>query len=61
VLKDQLILIIDNKGEKDNFAVSEIRIDKLNGADEVIVKKCINDCLNENQNYQFFILSYFLG
>jgi hypothetical protein len=48
--KNQLILIIDNKGAKDNFAVSDIRIDKLNGADEVIVKKCINDCLNHKQN-----------
>ncbi len=48
--KNQLILNIDNKGEKDNFAVSNIRIDKLNGADEIIVKTCIEDCLNQKQS-----------
>lgn len=48
--KNQLILNIDNKGEKDNYAVSNIRIDKLNGADEIIVKTCIEDCLNQKQS-----------
>lgn len=46
----QFILNIDNKGEKDNFAVSNIRVDKLNGADEIIVSTCIADCLNQKQN-----------
>lgn len=46
----QLILDIDNKGSKDNFAVGNIRIDKLNGADEIIVKTCIEDCLNPKQS-----------
>lgn len=35
----QLILNIDNKGSKDNFAVGNIRIENLNGADECVVKK----------------------
>lgn len=46
----QLILNIDNKGSKDNFAVSNIRIEKLNGTDENIVKKCIENCLSRKQN-----------
>ncbi|AZA93636.1 Uncharacterised protein [Chryseobacterium nakagawai] len=46
----QLILNIDNKGSKDNFAVGNIRIEKLNGADETIVKKCIENCLSQKQN-----------
>lgn len=46
----QLILNIDNKGSKDNFVVGNIRIEKLNGADENIVKKCIEDCLSQKQN-----------
>ena len=41
----QLILNIDNKGSKDNFAVGNIRIENLNGADESIIKQCIEDCL----------------
>ncbi|MFV0143620.1 MULTISPECIES: hypothetical protein [Empedobacter] len=48
--KNQLILNIDNKGEKDNFAVSNIRIDKLNDADVIIVKTCIEDCLTLKQS-----------
>ncbi len=47
----QLILNIDNKGSKDNFAVGNIRFEKLNGADENIVKKCIEDCLSQKQNF----------
>lgn len=46
----QLILNIDNKGSKDNFAVGNIRIENLNGANEIIVKTCIEDCLNQKQN-----------
>jgi hypothetical protein len=46
----QLILNIDNKGSKDNFAVGNIRIENLNGADETIVKKCIENCLSQKQN-----------
>ena len=46
----QLILNIDNKGAKDNFAVGNIRIENLNGADETIVKKCIENCLSQKQN-----------
>ena len=47
--KCQLILDIDNKGGKDNFAVSNIRIDKLNDADEIIVKTCIEDYISQKQ------------
>ena len=46
----QLILNIDNKGSKDNFAVGNIRIENLNGANEIIVKKCIEDCFEQKQN-----------
>ena len=46
----QLILNIDNKGERDNFAVSNIRIENLNGANENIVKTCIKDCLNQKKS-----------
>jgi hypothetical protein len=46
----QLILNVDNKGSKDNFAVGNIRIENLNGADEIIVKACIEDCLNQKQS-----------
>lgn len=43
----QLILNIDNKGAKDNFAVSNIRIEKLNSSDENTIKQCIENCLNQ--------------
>ena len=46
----QLILNIDNKGSKDNFAVGNIRIENLNDADETIVKRCIENCLSQKQN-----------
>ncbi|MCG2792612.1 MAG: hypothetical protein L6262_03565 [Weeksellaceae bacterium] len=46
----QLILNIDNKGAKDNFAVGNIRIENLNNAVEGIIKQCIEDCLTQNQN-----------
>lgn len=46
----QLILNIDNKGSKDNFAVANIRIENLNGADEIIVKTCIEDCFEQKQS-----------
>ncbi|MDM1408317.1 hypothetical protein [Myroides sp. DF42-4-2] len=46
----QLILNIDNKGEKDNFAVGNIRVENLNGADENIIKKCIEDCLTQKKS-----------
>lgn len=46
----QLILNIDNKGSKDNFAVGNIRIENLNGADENIVKKYIEVCLSLKRN-----------
>jgi hypothetical protein len=45
----QLILNIDNKGAKDKFAVGNIRIESFNGADEIIVKSCIEDCFNPKQ------------
>ena len=45
----QLILNIDNKGSKDNFAVGNIRIENLNGADENIVKTSIEDCFEQKQ------------
>ncbi len=48
-VKNKLILNIDNKGEKDNYAVSNIRIDKLNGADEIIIKSCIEGCFEQKQ------------
>ena len=46
----QLILKIDNKGSKDNFAVGNIRIENLNGADENIIKQCVEDCLNQKKS-----------
>ncbi|QKZ11125.1 hypothetical protein [Spirosoma sp. KUDC1026] len=46
----QLILNIDNKGSKDNFAVGNIRIENLNGADGIIVKSCIEDYFKQKQN-----------
>ena len=46
----QLILNIDNKGSKDNYAVGNIRIENLNGADEIIVKSCIEVCLGQKQS-----------
>ena len=46
----QLIINIDNKGSKDNFAVGNVRIENLNGADELIVKSCIEVCLDKNQS-----------
>lgn len=46
----QLILNIDNKGSKDNFAVGNIRIENLNGAEEIIVKTCIEDCFEKKQS-----------
>lgn len=46
----QLILNIDNKGSKDNFAVGNIRIENLNGADESIIKQCIEDCLLQKKS-----------
>lgn len=45
----QLILNIDNKGSKDNFAVSNMRIENLNGADEIIIKSCIEGCFEQKQ------------
>lgn len=45
----QLILNIDNKGAKDNYAVGNIRIENLNNAVESIIKQCIEDCLTQNQ------------
>ena len=51
---NQLILDIDNKGSKDNFAVGSIRIENLNGADESIVKQCIADFLSQKQNVVSF-------
>ncbi len=46
----QLILNIDNKGSKDNFAAANIRIENLNGADEIIVKTCIEKCFEQKQS-----------
>lgn len=46
----QLILNIDNKGSKDNFAVGNIRIENLNGVDESIIKQCIEDCLLQKKS-----------
>ena len=44
-----MILNIDNKGSKDNFAVGNIRIENLNGADEIIIKSCIEGCFEQKQ------------
>ncbi len=46
----QLILNIDNKGSKNNFAVGNIRIETLNGADENIIKECIERCLTQKKS-----------
>lgn len=51
----QLILNIDNKGSKDNFAVGNIRIENLNGADENIIKQCIEDCLTQKKSVSSII------
>jgi hypothetical protein len=48
-VNNRLILNIDNKGAKDNFAVGNIRIENLNGADETIVKQCLENCLSQKQ------------
>jgi len=46
----QLILNIDNKGPKDNFAVSNVRIENLNCANENIIKQCIENCLTQKKS-----------
>lgn len=46
----QLILNIDNKGSKDNFAVGNIRIENLNSADENTIKQCIEKCLTQKKS-----------
>jgi hypothetical protein len=46
----QLILNIDNKGSKDNFAVGNVRIENLNGANENIIKQCIENCLTQKKS-----------
>jgi hypothetical protein len=46
----QLILNIDNKGSKDNFAVGNIRIENLNDADEIFVQYCIEVCFGKKQS-----------
>ncbi|MDY3530284.1 hypothetical protein PG593_10915 [Riemerella anatipestifer] len=46
----QLILNIDNKGSKYNFPVANIRIENFNGADENIIKQCIEDCLTQKKS-----------
>jgi hypothetical protein len=51
----QLILNIDNKGAKDNFAVGNIRIEKLETANEEFVKQSISECFSEIQSNNSFI------
>jgi hypothetical protein len=46
----QLILNIDNKGSKNSFAVGNIRIENLNGAEESIIKQYIEDCLTQKKS-----------
>lgn len=46
----QLILNIDNKGSKDNFAVGNVRIENLNGSNENIIKQCIENCLTQKKS-----------
>ena len=46
----QLILNIDNKGAKDNFAVGNIRIDKLENANEEFIKQCISECFIDSRD-----------
>lgn len=46
----QLILAIDNKGAKDNFAVGGIRIEKLENATEEIINQCILECFSNKQS-----------
>ncbi len=48
--KQKLILDIDNKGAKDNFAVGNIRIESLNNVNEDFIKQCIVYCFSTNQN-----------
>jgi hypothetical protein len=46
----QLILNIDNKGAKNNFAVGNIRIEKSETASEEFIKQCISECFLEKQS-----------
>ncbi len=46
----QLVLNIDNKGSKANFSVGNIRVENFNGADESIIKQCIEDCLTQKKS-----------
>jgi hypothetical protein len=46
----QLILNIDNKGAKDSFAVGNIRIEKLETANDEFIKECISECFSEKQS-----------
>ncbi len=46
----QLILNIYNKGPKNNFAVSDIRIENANGVDETIIYQSIKHCLCKNKS-----------
>lgn len=45
----QLILNIDNKGSKDNYAVGNIRIENFNGSNENVVNSCISNFLKQKQ------------
>ena len=42
----KLILNIDNKGEKDNCLVSNIRIEKLENTDNTLINQCIEQLFN---------------
>ena len=46
----ELVLAIDNKGIRDNFAVSGIRIEKLENSNEEFIKQCISECFSDKQN-----------
>lgn len=50
VNENTLILNIDNKGVKDNYAVGGIRIEKVNSVDENRIKQYIEECWNKHQN-----------
>lgn len=45
-----LVLNIDNKGAKDNFAVGGIRIDKSDNTNDEFIRQCIVECFADNQH-----------
>ena len=47
-----LVIVINNKGAKENWVVTSIRIEKENGANIEEVNKCIEELLSSNKSLQ---------